>query len=67
MKNDSITSMKVPEGARVILYSDSELKGKSKEFRSGEYSNLVHFGFQDNVSSVQIIRPDLELINIEYK
>ena len=66
MKNDSITSMIVPEGTRVVLYKDSKLRGKSKEFGPGEYSNLVHFGFQDNASSVQIIRPDLELINIEY-
>ncbi|MBD8489975.1 hypothetical protein IFO69_14555 [Echinicola sp. CAU 1574] len=66
LKNDSITSMKVPEGTRVVLYKDSQLRGNSKEFGPGEYSNLVHFGFQDNASSVQILRPDLELINIEY-
>ncbi|SHO63861.1 beta/gamma crystallin-related protein [Algoriphagus zhangzhouensis] len=66
LKNDSITSMIVPEGARVILFEDKNLGGKSREFGPGEYSNLVHFGFQDNASSVQIIRPDLELVNIEY-
>ncbi|MBN7813596.1 hypothetical protein J0A68_21755 [Algoriphagus sp. H41] len=65
-KNDSISSMKVPHGARVILYADSGLRGAHREFGPGEYSNLGHFGFNDKISSVQIIRPDLELINIEY-
>lgn len=58
--------MIVPEGVRVVLFTDSRLRGFSQEFGSGEYPNLVHFGFKLNISSVQIIRDDLELVNIEY-
>lgn len=66
MRNDSITSMKVPDGVKVILFEHVNLGGKSREFGPGDYPNLAHFGFHDNASSVQILRPDLELVNIEY-
>ncbi|MEM8898983.1 MAG: beta/gamma crystallin-related protein [Bacteroidota bacterium] len=66
VKNDSISSMKVPEGTRVILFEHSRFRGKSKEFSPGEYKSLSTFGWNDKVSSVKIITSDLKLINIEY-
>ncbi|MEH0154464.1 beta/gamma crystallin-related protein [Limibacter armeniacum] len=65
-KNDSISSLKVPHGVNVVLYKDSRLRGSSREFGPGEYPNLKVYGFNDVVSSVKILRPELELVGIEY-
>ncbi|UII20747.1 beta/gamma crystallin-related protein [Fulvivirga ligni] len=66
LKNDTISSMKVPVGTAVVLYKDKHMKGGHREFDPGDYDNLKTFGFNDNVSSIKILQPDLELIKIEY-
>lgn len=63
---DSISSMKVPEGVKVVLYKDAEFKGSKQEFGPGNYPKLSTFGWNDKVSSIQIINPNLELVHIEY-
>ncbi|MCI4669999.1 MAG: beta/gamma crystallin-related protein [Bacteroidia bacterium] len=64
--NDSISSMKVPQGTKVVLYTDVDFKGTKREFAAGNYPSLSTFGWNDRVSSIQIINPGLELVHIEY-
>ena len=66
VQNDAISSVKVPEGTKVILYKDSRLRGSSLTLEAGDHPSLGVFGFNDKVSSVQIIQNDLELVDIEY-
>ncbi|AEF55307.1 beta and gamma crystallin [Marinomonas posidonica IVIA-Po-181] len=65
LMNDSLTSLKVPEGCSVVLYKDTDFRGSSLELGAGEHY-LGHYGFNDLVSSMKIRRANLELIGIEY-
>mmetsp|Transcript_903 Transcript_903/g.1097 ORF Transcript_903/g.1097 Transcript_903/m.1097 type:complete len:351 (+) Transcript_903:150-1202(+) len=65
-KNDSISSLKVPEGITVVLYKDSNYRGSSKRFAAGDYPSLGVYGWNDKASSVEIISADLELVHIQY-
>ncbi len=64
--NDSISSIIVPAGAKVILFADVDYKGSKTEFEPGVYPNLKTYGWNDKVSSVKLLAPTLELVKIEY-
>ena len=63
---DIFSSVKVPEGVKVTLYEHPNLGGRSLTLEAGEYPHLGIFGFDNIVSSIQIIQNNLELIDIEY-
>ncbi len=65
VRDDKITSIKVPEATRIIIYKDPGLKGDSYELGQGEH-DLRHYGFDDCISSVEIVRTNLTLVNVEY-
>ncbi|WP_109299761.1 beta/gamma crystallin-related protein [Aquimarina sp. AU474] len=65
-RHDVFSSVKVPKGVTVTLFKDSFQKGHSLTLESGDYPNLSIFGFNDVVSSLQIIQNNLEVTNIEY-
>lgn len=52
--NDSISSIKVPEGLQVMLYQDVGWKGSNLNLRPGNYPNLKTLGWNDKVSSLVI-------------
>lgn len=66
LKHDAISSLKIPEGVRVVLYEHSKFGGKSLELGPGDHPSLKVYGFNDIASSVKLIRSDLELVNIKY-
>lgn len=64
--HDIFSSVKVPKGVTLTLFRDANQKGPSLTLDPGEYHDLRIFGFNDVVSSVQIIQDQLEVTNIEY-
>jgi hypothetical protein len=66
-KHDTISSLKIPEGVRVVLYEHHKFGGKSLELGAGDHPSLKVYGFNDIASSVKLIRSDLELVSIKYE
>ena len=66
VEQEQISSAKVPEGTKLILFEDSESGANWLELGPGDHPNLEVFGFTGKISSLQIIQNELELINIEY-
>ncbi len=66
-RQDVFSSVKVPKGVTVTLFRDQFQKGPSLTLEPGDYPNLSIFGFNDVVSSLQIIQNNLEVTNIEYR
>ncbi|WP_200977947.1 beta/gamma crystallin-related protein [Echinicola sp. 20G] len=66
LKHDVFSSVRVPEGVTITLFRDSNLQGPSLTLEPGEYHDLGIFGFDDKVSSIQIVQDNLEVTNIEY-
>lgn len=56
IKNDELTSIKVPSGYKVILYYDDNFQGATKEFTAD--TEYVGDDFNDKTSSVKISRID---------
>lgn len=64
--HDFVSSVKVPIGVTVTLFEHSDQKGRALTLEPGDYPNLGIFGFNNIVSSLQIIQNNLEVVNIEY-
>ena len=52
IKNDAISSLKVPSGYKVTLYNDADFKGSSKDFTSD--ASYVGDDLNDKTSSIKI-------------
>ncbi|MEW7279337.1 hypothetical protein ABW636_12155 [Aquimarina sp. 2201CG1-2-11] len=66
LRHDIFSSVKVPKGVTVTLFRDQFQQGPSLTLEPGDYPNLSIFGFNDVISSLQIIQNNLEVTNIEY-
>ena len=67
--NDKISSIKINEGYKIILYKDSDFKGAKKTLYSS-YTSLKAIKFNDNISSIKIeklLPGELENIKPDYK
>lgn len=53
IRNDSVSSLRVPSPCRVILFEHGQWQGQRKEFT--EDTNYVGDDFNDTASSMQII------------
>lgn len=53
--NDQISSIKVAAGYEVVIYTEADLKGKGMVVKN-DIPVLDDYGFNDNVSSIQIRR-----------
>jgi hypothetical protein len=66
-KNDSISSLRIPKGVKVSLYDKKGLVGDHKEFGPDiGIPSLGVYGYNDKVSSVQLTRPGLEVIDVDF-
>jgi len=65
-RHDMVSSVKVPEGVTITLFRDPAQKGPSLTLEPGDYPNLSIYGFNNIVSSLQIVQNNLEVTNIEY-
>jgi len=66
IKHDVMSSVKVPEGVTLTLFEHSNQKGRKLTLHAGDYKDLGIFGFNNMVSSIQIVQNNLEVVNIEY-
>ncbi|MCB0665542.1 MAG: hypothetical protein KDC80_06955, partial [Saprospiraceae bacterium] len=66
MIEDIFSSVRVPNGVTVTLFRDRNQGGPSLTLDPGDYHDLRIFGFNNVVSSVQIVQDQLEVTNIEY-
>ena len=67
--NNNISSIKINEGYKIILYKDSDFKGAKKTLYSS-YTSLKAIKFNDNISSIKIeklLPGELENIKPDYK
>ena len=53
IKNDDLSSIKLPAGFKATLYKDDNFRGTAKVLTADE-DNFVDIGFNDVVSSIKI-------------
>lgn len=53
-ENDTYSSLQVPAGLQVQVWADNDAKGATYTFNTGDYPNLVQYGFHDNISSLKV-------------
>lgn len=49
--DDTISSVKVPKGFKVILYSKKDYGGEQLQLDANDHSHLSHFGFKDSAAT----------------
>jgi hypothetical protein len=65
IKNDDISSIKVPAGYSVTIYENSDFTGNALNFKS-DVSSLLDYGFNDKLSAVMIVFGPTFYRNINY-
>jgi hypothetical protein len=63
--NDTISSLKVPEGLQIEVFEHSHGGGKSLVFYEGDYSNLDDYGWNDMISALEVKEaPHVEFVTV---
>jgi hypothetical protein len=52
--NDATSSISIPQGLRAVFYEHADRGGRKLSLDAGDYPNLVNFGWNDMISSIDV-------------